>query len=363
MMTVGGLVRAPAFVDLHVHFREPGFAEKETIASGARAAAAGGYRAVCMMPNTRPAIDCAETLMTVDRLGREAGEAGGVHVLAVSAMTIGQAGLELVDLDAMDAAETRCKELTGHGVCGVSEDGKTLADLVLMEEVCLRAARLGLVVMDHAEPEAETIRRDVWLARRTGARVHIQHVSLAESVRLIRDAKAAGAPVTCETAPHYIALTSAALREQGADAKMNPPLAAERDRMALIEGLCDGTIDCIATDHAPHEAAAKAGSVDAAANGIVGLETAFPVCYTVLVKGGYMTLDELVRLMATRPAEIIGLPPADDSYVLLDLSTSYEIDRNTFRTKGRSTPFHGMPVCGRVMQTVIDGRSAYVSAK
>jgi dihydroorotase len=359
----GGLVRVPAFVDVHVHFREPGFTEKETIASGARAAAVGGYRAVCLMPNTRPAIDCAETLLEVDRLGRVAGEAGGVQVLAVSAMTIGQAGVDLVNLDAMDAAKTRCRELTRHGVCGVSEDGKTLADPVLMEEVCRRAARLGLVVMDHAEPEAETIRRDIALAQRTGARIHIQHVSLAESVRLIRDAKAAGAPVTCETAPHYIALTSAALRTRGADAKMNPPLAAERDRMALIEGLCDGTIDCIATDHAPHEAAAKAGPVELAANGIVGLETAFPVCYTVLVKGGYMTLDDLVLLMATRPAEIIGLPPADDSYVLLDLRTAYEIDRNIFCTKGRGTPFHGRPVYGRVVQTVLDGRSAYVSAK
>jgi dihydroorotase len=362
----GGLVRVPAFVDLHVHFREPGFPEKETIASGTRAAAAGGYRAVCLMPNTRPAIDCAETLMTVDRLGRDADEAGatcGVQVFAVSAMTIGQTGLELVDFDAMDAAETHCRELTGHGVCGVSEDGKTLGDIVLMEEVCRRAARLGLVVMDHAEPEAETIRRDIALAQRTGARIHIQHVSLAESVRLIRDAKAAGVTVTCETAPHYIALTAAALREQGADAKMNPPLAAEHDRMALIEGLCDGTIDCIATDHAPHEAAAKAGPAELAANGIVGLETAFPVCYTVLVKGGYLTLDELVRRMAARPAEIIGLPPADDSYVLVDLGTEYEIDRNTFFTKGRGTPFHGMPVYGRVVQTVLDGRSAYVSAK
>jgi dihydroorotase len=350
------LVRVPAFVDLHVHFREPGFPEKETIASGARAAAAGGYRAVCLMPNTRPAIDCAETLLAVDRLERAAGVTCGVNALAVSAMTIGQTGLELVDLEAMDVAETRCRELTGHGVCGVSEDGKTLGDAVLMEEVCRRAARLGIVVMDHAEPEVETIRRDIALAQRTGARIHIQHVSLAESVRLFRDAKAAGVTVTCETAPHYIALTSAALREQGADAKMNPPLARERDRRALIEGLCDGTIDCIATDHAPHEAAAKAGPTELAANGIVGLETAFPVCYTVLVKGGYLTLDDLVRLMETRPAEIIGLPPAEDSYVLLDLETEYEVDKNVFHTKGRSTPFHGMPVYGRVMQTVIGGR-------
>jgi dihydroorotase len=434
-LSANGWVRVPAFVDLHVHFREPGYPEKETILSGARAAAAGGYRAVCMMPNTRPAIDCVATLRDVDRLGRaagrlgavgEAGEAGvtggagmaggvtevvggvteatggagksgvavatggagetggaeatgvtgetgvavatgvagetGVGVLAVSAMTIGQAGAELVDLGAMDAAETRCRELTGHGVCGVSEDGKSLADPVLMEEVCRQAARLGLVVMDHAEPEAEIIARDIALALRTGARIHIQHVSLAESVRRIRAAKAAGAPVTCETAPHYIALTEEAFRAQGADAKMNPPLSQERDRLALIEGLCDGTIDCIATDHAPHEAAAKAGPVSGAANGIVGLETAFPVCYTVLVKGGYLTLDDLVRLMATRPAEIIGLPPAEDSYVFVDLAAEYRIDRNAFCTKGRNTPFHGMPVCGRVMQTVVEGTVVYAFA-
>jgi dihydroorotase len=356
-----GLVRVPAFVDLHVHFREPGYPEKETILSGARAAAAGGYRAVCMMPNTRPPIDSVATLMAADRSGRDAEESAGtgVNVLAVSAMTIGQAGTELVDLGAMDEAETRSKALTGHGVCGVSEDGKTLEDPALMDEICREAARLGIVVMDHAEPEVDTVGRDVRLAGRTGARVHIQHVSLAESVDIIRAAKAAGAPVTCETAPHYLALTSDALREQGADAKMNPPLSQERDRLALIEGLCDGTIDCIATDHAPHEVAAKSGPLTQAANGIVGLETAFAVAYTVLVKGGYLALDDLVRLMATRPAEIIGLPPADDSYVLVDLDTEYEIDRNTFHSKGRNTPFHGMAVYGRVMQTVLGGKKVY----
>ncbi|GHU61870.1 dihydroorotase [Clostridia bacterium] len=366
MTNEGAFVRVPAFVDLHVHFREPGFPEKETIASGARAAAAGGYRAVCMMPNTRPVIDSVETLLAVDWLGREA-NVTGVSVLAAAAMTMGQAGDRLTGLAAMDVAGTRCKTLTGHGVCGVSEDGKTLENPYLMEEICRQAARLGLALMDHAEPEVETIRRDIALAQRTGARIHIQHVSLAESVRLLREAKAAGALVTCETAPHYIALTSEALREMGANAKMNPPLASEDDRLALIEGLRDGTIDCIATDHAPHEAAAKEGPAWQAANGIVGLETAFPVCYTVLVRGGYLTLDDLVCLMAIRPAEIIGLPPPGDledpagSYVLLDLETEYEIDKNTFRSKGRNTPFHGMSVYGRVMQTVIDNRVVYAA--
>ena len=355
IMAPGGIVRVPAFVDLHVHFREPGFPEKETITSGARAAAAGGYRAVCMMPNTKPAIDCPKVLRDVDSIGRET----GACILVASAMTIGQNGTQPVDLEQMDAADTVGKSLMGHGICGVSEDGKTLDDPVYMEEICREAKRLGIPVMDHAEPEVETVSRDVALARRTGARVHIQHVSLAESVKLIRAAKAEGAPVSCETAPHYIALTKDALSEQGANAKMNPPLAKERDRQALIEGLCDGTIDCIATDHAPHELSAKEGPIDQAANGIVGLETAFPVAYTILVKGGYMTLVDLVSLMSINPSEIIGLPIPSDSYVNLDLDTEYQIDKNKFLSMGRNTPFHGMTVYGRVVKTVINGKVVY----
>jgi dihydroorotase len=345
-------VRAPGFVDLHVHFRDPGFPGKETVASGLAAAAAGGYACVCMMPNTRPPIDGAEALLAVDAKAAVATtvatatpKAAAVPLcFAVGAMTLGQAGRELADFDAMDAAPTTCRARTGHGVCGISEDGKTLRDAALMERVALAAARLGLPVMDHCEPEEETIARDIELARRTGARFHIQHVSLAGSVALIREAKRAGLPITCETAPHYFAMSRETSR-----AKMNPPLGTEADRLAILEGLIDGTIDCIATDHAPHEAAVKEGlPYDQIANGVIGLETAFPVAYTTLVAGGYLTFEQLIRLMSTRPAEIIGLAPENLGTVLLDLETEYTIDSSTFRSKSRNTPFDGWTVRGRV---------------
>jgi len=356
-------VKAPAFVDIHVHFREPGFPEKEDIRSGSLAAVAGGYRAVCMMPNTCPSVDRPSVLLEADRLGREACKDTGVLVLAASAMTLSQEGDELVDFGAMDAADTCLRALTGHGVCGISEDGKTLRDEKQMEQVCSAAVRLGLPVMDHAEPEAETIRRDIELARRTGARFHIQHVSLGESVDLLRAAKAEGLPVTCETAPHYFALTEKETKpeRQGVNAKMNPPLRTEQDRLAIVEGLADGTIDCIATDHAPHEDAAKSLPFDEAANGIIGLETAFPVAYTMLVKSGALTFERLMRLMSARPAEIIGLPPAKDSYVELDLDTPWVIDADAFLSKGRNTPFAGMEVYGRVARVVSGGHAVYTS--
>jgi len=346
------LVSVPAFVDLHVHFRDPGFPAKEDIESGVKAAAAGGYRAVCMMPNTDPAIDCPETLLYADRRGDEFGRASGIDVFAASAMTLGQKGRELACFEAMDRADTRCRALTGHGVCGISEDGRTLMDDCLMERVCGEAARLGLPIMDHAEPETDMIRRDIALAKRTGARFHIQHVSLAESVGLIRAAKAEGAPVTCETAPHYFALTEldTAMSRKGVNAKMNPPLRTERDRLAIVEGLGDGTIDCIATDHAPHEATAKAPPFETAANGVIGLETAFPVAYTMLVKKGPLRLEDLIRLMSTRPAKLIGLPPDESAMIILDLDTPWVIDARAFRSKGRNTPFDGMRVYGRVVK-------------
>ncbi|MDR1796371.1 MAG: dihydroorotase [Clostridiales Family XIII bacterium] len=336
-----GLTAVPGLVDLHVHFREPGFPQKEDIASGMAAARAGGFACVCMMPNTRPPIDSVETLLAVDAKGSGSPCLG----LAASAMTIGQAGKELVDFAAMDAAPTLCKELTGHGVCGISEDGMTLADEGLMERVCREAARLDLPVMDHCEPETETILRDIALANRTGARFHIQHVSRKASVAAIRRAKRDGVPVTCETAPHYFALNGSS------GAKMNPPLGSEEDRLAIIEGLRDGTIDCIATDHAPHEKAVKEGiPYEQVANGVIGLETSLAVSYTTLVAGGYLLLEDLVRLMSTRPAEIIGLPRGALGTLLLDVETEYAIDREGFLSKGRNTPFDGMLVRGRILE-------------
>ena len=345
---MGQIVRVPAFVDIHVHFREPGFTEKEDIESGVGAAAAGGYRAVCMMPNTKPAIDSATKLLEADNRGRECGEKSGVLVFATSAMTIDQEGKELVDFEEMDAANTLCYESIGHGVCGITEDGKTLYDYKLMERVCEAAARLGLLVMSHAEPEADIVRRDIELSKKTGASIHFQHISLAESIASIREAKAEGLHITCETAPHYFALTES---EKRTNAKMNPPLRTEKDRLAIIEGLVDGTIDCIATDHAPHEAAVKEVPYEDAANGVIGLETAFPISYTLLVKTGLITIERLVQLMSENPAEIIGLP-SDNRYVELDLETPFTIDSSSFRSKARNTPFDGMKVYGKVLRTV-----------
>ena len=353
--------RAPAFVDIHVHFRDPGFTEKEDIESGVRAAAAGGYRAVCLMPNTSPVIDDPAVLLAVDRAGRESGEGHGVRVLVACAMSRGLEGKELVDFDAMDGAETICKKLTGHGVCGITDDGKTLRDPDMMEKVCAAAARLGLTVLDHAEPEAEIVKRDIGLAEKTGAFIHIQHVSLADSVELIRRAKADGLPVTCETAPHYFALTEAdtwqgaggngdSSAPMNTNAKMNPPLRKESDRLAVVEGLIDGTIDCVATDHAPHERAAKNVPYAEAANGVIGLETAFPVAYTVLVKSGIITFERLIELMSIRPAEIIGLPRDPAAMVDLDLDTRWTIDASAFLSKSANTPFDGMEVYGRVVR-------------
>ncbi|MDR3305993.1 MAG: dihydroorotase [Clostridiales Family XIII bacterium] len=387
--SVERLARVPGFVDLHVHFRDPGFPEKEDIFSGGRAAAAGGFTTVCMMPNTAPAIDSVETLLLVDGRGRDAASAR-INVFAAAAMTAGQLGGRLVDFSRLDAAETRCRELTGHGVCGITEDGKSLLDDALMERVCAEAARLDLPIMDHAEDkslvpagasmnegavsrklglagipseaEESIVRRDIALSKRTGARFHIQHVSAAGSVALIRAAKREGAGITCETAPHYFALTDFEAERQGAMAKMNPPLRTEADRMAVVEGLCDGTIDCIATDHAPHEAAVKELPMEKAAFGIIGLETCFAVSYTILVRGGYMEMGDLARLMSKRPAEIIGLPAREEEdFVLLDLDAAYTIDRSTFVSRGRNTPFHGMNVYGRVAATVCGGRVCYTA--
>jgi dihydroorotase len=356
-------ITIPGFIDLHVHFRDPGFTTKEDIESGGKAAAAGGFSTVCCMPNTNPAIDSIETLKYIDE---KANRLSPVNVFAVGALTKGQSGKALADIEAMHAADTRCRQLTGHGICAISEDGKSLLDEELMRKALLLAKKLNIPLMDHPEPEPEIVGRDINLARETGAHIHLQHISTADAVNQIRKAKAEGVRITAETCPHYFALTEEAVNKFGANAKMNPPLKTEADRIAVIEGLCDGTIEVIATDHAPHEAALKSLPFAEAPLGIIGLETAFPVSYTVLVKGGYMTIEELIKLMSKNPAKIIGLPQsttgtwgqnceADLSPVsqirnpiTLDLSSSYIIDSSKFKSKGRNTPFEGMEVTGKV---------------
>ncbi|MDR3224679.1 MAG: dihydroorotase [Clostridiales Family XIII bacterium] len=405
-----GLCLSPGFVDLHVHFRDPGYTAKEDIGSGSRAAARGGYTTVCCMPNTSPVIDSAEAVRYVDGKGRSAtatlsgnapmngasvSGAGVINLFAVGALTVGQRGETLADISGMNDAATLCRALTGHGIAGVTEDGRSLMDEGRMREAMCIAKSLGLLVMDHTEDsalsggcinegrvsvqlglkgvparaETNIIERDIRLASETGARIHIQHVSTAGSVALIRAAKADGVPITAETAPHYFALTENILSElpaqQRAMAKMNPPLRTEADRAMIIEGLADGTIDCIATDHAPHEAALKALPLDEAPFGIVGLETAFAISYTELVKNGHLTLPHLIEKMSTAPARLIGLDRGEiregaaADLVLLDINAAYRIDSADFASKSRNTPFEGRTVCGCVRATIHGGDVVY----
>jgi dihydroorotase len=306
------------------------------------------------MPNTVPAIDSVETLKYVDEQGKRAGL---VNLLSVCAMTKGLQGKELCDFKALNDVDTKSKELTGHGICAISEDGKTLKDANLMAEVCLSAKALDLPIMDHAEPEVDMVYRDIELAKKYGCRIHIQHVSKVESLKLIREAKKDNIPITAEAAPHHFALNENAIAIHGSNAKMNPPLATEEDRLAVIEGLLDDTIDIIATDHAPHAATEKKVPYIQAPNGIVGLETAFPISYTLLVKSGLMSFEKLIHKMSIRPREIIGMKPVsteieeDSDYCVVDLDKAYEIDKQEFLSKGVNTPFHGMKVYGKVMAT------------
>jgi dihydroorotase len=295
----------------------------------------------------------------------------------------------------MNEAKTLCRALTGHGIAGVSEDGKSLMDEGLMCEAMELAKSLGLLVMDHAEDaslaggcvnegavsrklgvkglparaETSIIRRDIRLAAETGALIHIQHVSAAESVARIREAKAEGIPVTAETAPHYFALTEETLialpPAMRARAKMNPPLRTEKDRLAIVSGLADGTIDVIATDHAPHEAELKSRPLEEAPFGIVGLETAFAVSYTELVRGGILTLTQLIEKMSAAPARLIGLDRgvikegATADLAVIDIDGKYKVDSKDFQSKGKITPFEGREVYGRVRMTLRNGEIVY----
>jgi dihydroorotase len=344
------------------------------------------------MPNTSPAIDKVDVVKYIDARAKEAGI---VNVCSVGALTMGQKGLTLSDMVGMDEAKTLCMGLTGHGIAGVSEDGRSLMDESLMFEALTLAKSLGLLVMDHAEDaslaggcvnegavsrrldvrglparaETNIVERDIRLAARTGARIHIQHVSAAGSVALIRKAKAEGIPITAETAPHYFALTEETLiglpPTMRASAKMNPPLRTEADRLAVIEGLSDGTIDVIATDHAPHEAELKALPLEEAPFGITGLETAFAVSCTELVRKGTLTLMQLIEKMSAAPARLIGLnrgtirEGAAADLVVLDIDNSYKVHSKTFASKGKSTPFEAREVYGAVRMTLRSGEIVY----
>ena len=360
----------PGLCDVHVHFREPGFSYKETIASGSAAAAHGGYTAVCTMPNLDPVPDSAEHLQVqLDAIKRGA----AIKVLPYGAITVGEKGEKLADMEAMS-----------DKVCAFSDDGKGVQNDEMMREAMTAAKRLGKIIAAHCEDnsllfggyihdgeyarmhghrgissasEYKQIERDLRLAEETGCAYHVCHISTKESVELIRQAKAHGVNVTCETAPHYLVLCDEDMQEDGRF-KMNPPLRSREDKKALIEGIKDGTIDMIATDHAPHSAEEKGRGLEKSLMGVVGLETAFPVLYTELVMKNIITLDRLVELMSFKPKERFGIDTNND-FAVFDISEAYKIDPENFLSMGRATPFAGREVFGRCLLTVHNEKVVY----
>jgi len=378
---VSGLVVCPGFIDLHTHLREPGREDKETIATGTRAAAAGGFTAVCAMPNTEPVNDHAG--ITREVLERARAD-GVVRVYPIGAISKGSRGEELAEYG----------DLREAGCVAVSDDGRPVASARVMRRALEYARAFDLTVIDHCEEptlshgapmnegavatllglrgapaaaEAMAVERDVLLAELTGGKVHIAHASAALSVDAVRRGKARGVRVTAEATPHHLVLTDEVVRssEYDTSTKMNPPLRSEADRQALIQGLRDGTIDCIATDHAPHTVDDKKVEYDLAAFGIVGLETAVALCLDRLVAPGLITLPRLVELLSTRPAAVLGLPggtlapgaPAD--VTVLDLSRRQKVDPARFLSKGRNTPFGGWTLKGAPVMTMVGGRVAW----
>ena len=362
----------PGFCDVHVHFREPGFSYKETIATGSRAAARGGYTAVCTMPNLNPVPDSVENLGVQRRLIEET---ACIHVYPYGAITIGEQGEALSDLEGM-----------APDVVGFSDDGRGVQSDDLMRQAMLRAKALGKPIVAHcevnsllrggyihdgdyakahghrgicSESEWGQIARDLQLVKETGCAYHVCHVSAKESVALIRKAKAEGLDVTCETGPHYLVMDDSDLQEDGRF-KMNPPLREKEDREALIHGILDGTIDMIATDHAPHSAEEKSCGLEKSAFGIVGIETAFPILYTCLVKPGILSLNKLLELLCVNPRRRFGLPLGTD-YSIWDLNAAYPIDPEDFLSKGRATPFAGWQVNGKCIATICDGKLVYAA--
>ena len=361
----------PGFCDVHVHFREPGFSYKESIASGTAAAARGGYTAVCTMPNLNPVPDSPEHLALQEELIRDQAR---VRVLPYGAITVGEQGAELARLEAL-----------APRVVAFSDDGRGVQNDDMMRAAMLEAKRLGKLIAAHcednrllrggyihdgayarahghagicSESEWGQIKRDLELVRETGCAYHVCHISTKESVALLRAAKAEGLDVSCETGPHYLVLDENDLQEDGRF-KMNPPLRSREDREALLEGLLDGTIDMIATDHAPHSAAEKAKGLKGSAFGVVGLETAFPVLYTKLVLPGVLSLERLLDLLVYKPRKRFGIPLEQEDYSLWDLDAEYTVDPADFLSKGRATPFAGMRVKGRCLATVCGGKVVY----
>ena len=355
---VDGLLLTDAFADVHVHFREPGFSDKETIRTGSLAAARGGYTAVCAMPNLDPVPDSPESLALEQAIiDRDA----VIEVRPYAAITVGREGREVVDIAALKG---RC--------AAFSDDGSGVQDDAVMLEAMRTASREDCIIAAHCEdraygeaPESEwkQIERDIALCAQTGAHYHVCHISTSRSVELIRAAKARGVNITCETAPHYLTLCEDDVRDEGRF-RMNPPLRGADDREALIEGLADGTVDVIATDHAPHTAGEKGRGWKQSAMGIVGLETAFPVLYTRLVLPGRISLERLLDALGPAPRRLFrlggGIAPGQRAeIVVLDLDTPYTIDSGSFLSMGHATPFDGWQVRGRAVQTIHRGETVW----
>ena len=380
-----GLVVTPGLIDIHVHLREPGQTYKESIASGTRAAAAGGFTSVVAMPNTLPVNDCPSTLSWMLDPARQS----KVRLFAMTAATLGSLGQELTDFEGL---------ATG-GTVGFTDDGKPILDSALMRAALLRAGRLGLPVSQHAEDtrlsngavmnagslafrlglrgypaeaEACIVERDLQLLRdilpTEGIRphLHVQHLSTALALQAVRKAKAEGLPVTCEVAPHHFTLTDQAIGSFDTNAKMNPPLRSESDRQALIQGLVDGTVDCLATDHAPHARYEKEVEFERAANGITGLETALGLALRVLHREHQIPLTRIIELMSTNPARIVHLPRAGTlapgswaDLTLFDPAAEWIFDASASLSRSRNTPFHRAPMLGKVQATLVAGSKVY----
>lgn len=370
-----GFTLLPGFADVHVHLREPGFSYKETIFTGTMAAARGGFTAVCAMPNLRPAPDTPENLkFETERIERDA----QIAVYPYGTITEGENGLHLSDMEGLSP-----------GVIAFSDDGHGVEDPALMEKAMKKAKNLGKIIAAHCEEKAlaaggyihagkyasqyghkgisgesewRQVERDLGLAAKTGCAYHVCHVSTEESVALIRNAKKAGIDVTCETAPHYMILDETALKEEG-KYKVNPPLRGEKDRAAVVQGVLDGTIDMVATDHAPHAIYEKNKGLKDSAFGFSGLETAFALLYTHFVKTGVFSLEILMERMAYAPRKRFGLALCPGDVTVFDLNAPYPIDPGEFLSKGKATPFEGQIVFGRCEATFYGGKPVWQSER
>ncbi len=376
LFDISGCVVFPGFADVHVHLREPGFSYKETVKSGSMAAARGGYTNVCTMPNLNPTPDCKENLeLQLEIIKRDA----AINVHPIGTITKGEEGNELSKMEEM-----------ADNVVGFSDDGRGVQREAMMLSAMKRAKALDKPIVAHcedncllnggyihdgeyarlnnhrgicSESEWGPIKRDIELVKRTGVKYHVCHISTKESVELIRKAKAEGVDITCETGPHYLVMNDMMLKDEGRF-KMNPPIRSEEDRIALVEGLKDGTIDCIATDHAPHSKEEKSKGLEKSAMGVVGIETAFPVVYTKLVKTGIVPIGTVIKALTTNPKERFKIgnslevgKPAD--FTVFDLNEEYKINPKDFLSQGKATPFENEKVYGKCKMTVCSGKIVY----